>query len=200
MRRFSSMSAVMLIVVMAMFLSCDMEGTPQSSSGVTKASADVVTNEKGLTVEQENVKTRLEEDNTFGSLKHLYIISPYTGQVILYSTVDGKVTSSGKRLTPGTTSGAGHSIGDGNTSVAIGERNQWTNEVLGDDGTYGSSVPYIYWWDAQGRYRQHFFTGGQIIHIASEPVYSPKSMILQYEIVKEKPAPKKIAKDVTKKS
>jgi hypothetical protein len=54
----------------------------------------------GLTVEQRNIRDRLKIDNLPGSIKHLYVISAYSGQVLLYSTVRGKITSGGKRLTP----------------------------------------------------------------------------------------------------
>lgn len=139
-----------------------------SDSGVAKKTVVVQTDPSGWTVEQKNIADRLKMDNTPGSIKHLYIISPYSGQVIIYSTVKGKVTSGGKRLTP--------------TKVIVGSSGEYkrdgfpapngttTDEVLQDDGTYGSSTEYIYWWDVQGRYHQHFFTGGQIITVSDQPL------------------------------
>lgn len=144
------------------------QSTPQADSGVAKASVRVPVGQDGLTVEQKNIANRLLLDNQPGSIKHLYIISPYSGQTILYSTVKGKVTSGGKRLTP--------------SSVVVGASGDWkrpgypapggttTSEVLQDDGSYGSSTEYIFWWDTQGRYHQHFFTGGQIIHVSDQPL------------------------------
>lgn len=147
---------------------------PTSETGITKASADIVTGIDGLTVEQRNVKQRLEIDNLPGSIKHLYVLSAYSGQVLIYSTVDGKVSSSGKRLTPrtilaGTTRNQYASRLTG-FAVRIGGGSYETAEVLQDDGTYGSSDPYIYWFDTQGNYHQHYLSGGQIIHIADEPL------------------------------
>lgn len=139
-----------------------------SASGVDRKSVSVSTDPNGWTVEQSNIAERLKQDNTPGAIKHLYVISPYSGQVILYSTVKGKVTSGGKRLTP--------------TSVVVGSSGEYkrdgfpapngttTAEVLQDDGTYGSSSEYIYWWDVQGRYYQHFVTAGQIITISDQPL------------------------------
>ncbi len=151
---------------------------PTSDSGVGKASVNVPTQSNGLTTEQQNVKERLLVDNKPGAIKHLYIISAYSGQVILYSTVRGKITSSGKRLSP--------------TSIAVGTSSEYrlpgynfngytTSEVLQDDGTYGSSAEYIFWWDAnKGAYHQHFIAGGQIVHVSDQPL-SVKSIIINVE-------------------
>jgi hypothetical protein len=91
--------------------------------------------------------------------------------------VKGKVTSSGKRLTPRSTvekyvTGSGKN----ETTVYEGQRvviqggEYITTEILQDDGTYGNSVPYFYWFDANGRYHQHFFTEGQVLHISAQPL------------------------------
>ena len=56
-------------------------------------SAVVQTNLQGVTVEQQNIIDRLKTDNEPGAIKHLYVISPFSGQVLLYSTVKGKITS-----------------------------------------------------------------------------------------------------------
>ena len=62
------------------------------------------------------------------------------GQPILYTNVKGKITSSGKRLT-----------------------RPWQDcpyvdcgsvEGPSDEGTWGSSSPYIYFWDTNGVYHQ----------------------------------------------
>lgn len=136
---------------------------PTASSGVKKAAVKVQTDLEGATVEQQNVRNRLLADNRVGAIKHLYIISPYSGKILLYSTVKGKVTSSGKRLTPLTVSDDGAKF-----PLRVGNTDYLVNEVLQDDGTYGSSDPYIYWWDSKGIYHQHFLTGGQIIHVSDK--------------------------------
>ena len=56
-------------------------------------------------------------------------------------------------------------------------------ELLGDDGTYGSSAEYIYWWDSKGVYHQHYLSGGQIVHISDQPL-AVKSVILNMELSK----------------
>lgn len=145
-----------------------------ADTGIKKASADIQTGIDGLTVEQRNVKHRLEVDNQPASIKHLYVISAYTGQVLIYSTVDGKVSSSGKRLTPNSivAGGAHGQYGSRVTGfkIPIGGTTRETTEVLQDDGTYGSSSNYVYWFDTQGNYHQHYITGGQIFHVSDEPL------------------------------
>jgi hypothetical protein len=158
----------------------DYRREPVASSGVRKATAHVQAGADGLTVEQRNVTKRLKVDNAPGSLKHLYVISAYSGQVLIYSTVDGKVTSSGKRLTPSSVA-ASDSQYTGGIPVEIGNRTLHTPEVLQDDGTYGSSVEYLYWFDAAGRYHQHYIQGGQILHISDQPI-AVKSVVMNMEL------------------
>ena len=176
------------VMLCAAFMGCNVEETPRpqprSDSGVAKAHAKVQVQASGLTIEQENIRARLELENAPGSIKHLYIISAYSGDVILYSTVAGKLTSSGKRLTP-TSVDTGAEwrdvIGENWMSygipINIGGQALRTSEVLQDDGTYGSSSEYIYWWDARGIYHQHFPSGGQIIHVSDQPMNWPKIIL-----------------------
>lgn len=137
----------------------------------------VKTGPSGLTVEQQNIKSRIDLDNAPGAIKHLYVISAYSGQVLIYSTVRGKVTSSGKRLTPDKVDGA-------NTfTFNVGGQPFYTNQILGEDGTYGGSVEYLYWWDSRGIYHQHYVTGGQILHISDQPL-AVKNVIINMEVVR----------------
>jgi len=131
---------------------------PQSRSGVTIASAQVTVQADGLTQEQSNVKHRIEMENKPGAIQHLYILSAYSGQVLLYSTVKGKVTSSTKRLSP---SSVAKSFG--------GYSGDYSPELIGDDGTYGSSIEYLYWWSVDGSYMQYYISGGTVTIISDQP-------------------------------
>jgi hypothetical protein len=169
------------------------DNTPEitkSSSGITKATVHVNVGSDGLTSEQRNIRDRLIEDNKPGAIKHLYVISAYSGQVIIYSTVRGKVTSSGKRLTPTTVSGEYEGTYHyGGFLLDIGGTSVYTNEVLQDDGTYGnSSSDYLYWWDAKGNYHQHYIQGGQIIHISDQPI-GVKSITINMEVPQQEEPP-----------
>lgn len=182
------MNKIALVFVAAIFavsiVGCDngRNQQPVSASGVHKAETKVETNARGHTVEQENIVERLKRDNQPGSIKHLYIISAYSGQVIIYSTVKGKVTSGGKRLTPTTVNGSGSDVSY-TIPVEIGGRQRYTTEVLQDDGTYGHSVDYLYWFDTRDIYHQHYVSGGQIVHISDQPL-AVKSVIINMELSK----------------
>lgn len=158
----------------------------QSTSGVRKHTQEVhVDPTTGLTTEQGNVSSRLLEDNKPGAVKHIYIIAPKSGVVLFYSTVRGKVTSGGKRLTPLSTIEkykSGDSTYYEGQRVIIGASQHLTTEITQDDGTYGSSVPYLYWYDSHGRYHQHFFTEGQVIHISAQPL-AVRGIVINAEVV-----------------
>lgn len=174
--------AVTVLVAMILTGCIDLNTATPAASGVTKATAQVTVGADGLTIEQKNIKERLQEDNKPGSIKHLYVISAYSGQVIIYSTVRGKVTSGGKRLTPTTVGGGSNGYSD-HFEVAFGSRNMYTQEVLQDDGTYGHSGDYLYWWDTKGVYHQHYIAGGQIVHVSNQPL-AVKSVIINMAAMK----------------
>lgn len=176
-------SVLLLILALPFMLGadeCNNSVAPQSASGVQRAQVAVSTGSDGLTVEQRNIRDRLVMDNKPGAIKHLYVISAYSGQVLIYSTVKGKVTSSGKRLTP-----TSIVTGGGGDFRQRGFATPWTGaetaEVLQDDGTYGSSIEYVYWWDAKGVYHQHYIQGGQILHVSDQPL-AVKSVVLNMEL------------------
>lgn len=155
--------------------------TPTTATGVTKATATVTPGADGLTTEQRNIGDRLALDNKPGSIKHLYVISAYSGQTIIYSTVRGKVTSSSKRLSPTRVSVFGTETARSRGGFDTGIGGTVTDEVLQDDGTYGASVDYLYWWDTRGIYHQHYVSGGQIVHISDQPL-AVKSVIINMEL------------------
>lgn len=179
------LAVLVSIVVLGVIAGCNFPPAqqPTSASGVKKAEVQVQTNSDGLTTEQQNIRDRLLEDNKPGSVKHLYVISAYSGQVIIYSTVRGKVTSGGKRLTPTTVTGSGEYHGD-HFSININGEGHRTAEVLQDDGTYGHSSEYLFWWDTKGVYHQHYVSGGQIVHVSNQPLVV-KGIIINMEITQK---------------
>lgn len=176
-----------VITILCCFLiNCELaaDNGPVSASGVGKANVQVQKGTDSLTVEQRNVRDRLLKDNEPGAIKHLYLISPLSGEVLLYSTVRGKVTSSGKRLTPNTvqTTDCGSTTPCGGFNTQFGNANRVTNEVLADDGTYGSSGEYIFWWDVRGTYHQQYLvSGGVVIHVSDQPL-AVKHVVLNLEV------------------
>lgn len=126
-----------LVLAVAVVLSgCGDAPQVQSASGTKMALAErVTTNPNGKTVEQQNILDRIKMDNQPGSVKHLYVISAYSGQTIIYSTVRGKVTSSGKRLTPNKIIGVG--VNQNTTvympEVTVGGVKYQVDELLGEE-------------------------------------------------------------------
>ncbi len=174
---------LLLVTFTIVLISCgEMTNTEQkSASGVNRATVEVKLNANGYTAEQQSIIANLEETNRVGVIGHLYVIAPNSGDVILYSTVQGKPTSSGKRLTPTTVnkeqySTAGTGYGNG-VPIIISGTQYYTNELIQDDGTYGSSESYIYWKDVRGTYHRHYMLAGQIVHYSSVPMNFPKIIL-----------------------
>lgn len=176
-------TSLLATLLLSLLVACDRgapgSAKPVSDTGVRKVTAKVKTGSDGMTVEQRQIRKRLEIENQPGAVKHLYVVSSYSGDCILYSTVQGKVTSSGKRLSPYSVSTSptgqyGHREG---IKVSVGGRSYTTGEVLQDDGTYGSSSPYLYWFDVRGNYHQHYVSGGQIVHVSDVPMTFPKVIL-----------------------
>ena len=169
------MKKLLFILISGLLLtSCSESHQQKSDSGVTKATTKIKTNPDGTTVEQKNIIERLKRDNDIGSIKHLYVISSYTGDVLQYSTVKGKVTSGGKRLSPKTVNGNGSSIGYSNT-VKLNGNTYTTDEVLDDGGAYGDSGNYLFWFDTQGNYHQYYPSGGTYLEICDRPLRVKKT-------------------------
>ena len=174
---------IMLLAALSL-AACEDAPDPVSSSGISKATVKIHVGSDGLTTEQRNIGERLKKDNEPGAIKHLYVISTFTGDVLIYSTVKGKVTSGSKRLTPSSVLGPnGQSAHFDGFAVDIGDLKQTTTEVLGDDGTYGSSGDYLYWFDARGVYHQQY-ASSCIIHISDQPL-PVKHVVLNMELTTE---------------
>jgi hypothetical protein len=154
--------------------------TTVSSSGVGKANVTVPVGADGMTTEQRNIADRLKTDNLPGSIKHLYVISATTGDCLIYSTVRGKVTSGGKRLTPTGVSEVSTSSWCHGFMTNIGGSTICTQEVLQDDGAYGSSGDYLFWYDTRGIYHQQY-ASACIIHVSDQPL-PVKHVVLNMEL------------------
>lgn len=152
------------ILVFLSLTSEDCSNKAVSASGVSKATAKVQTNLEGHTQEQLNIIRKIDEDNKIGKIRYLYIISSYTGNVLESYVIRGKTTSGNKRLNPKTTS----------TSTGIGtfeiSPNVYTDEMLSDDGTYGESLNYFFFFDSKGIYQQVYPSGGTYTRVSDVPL------------------------------
>lgn len=91
--------------------------------------------------EIENIKRRLELTSQPGLLGFLAVTNA-AGAPVMYTCVKGKVTSGGKRLTSQVQT----------YRVTTGE--YALGPAPSDEGTWGSSSPYVYWWTCGGQYIQ----------------------------------------------
>lgn len=94
-------------------------------------------------VERENIAKRLQVTNDANTLQWIYPTS--AGRVLGRFPVRGKVTSGSKRLTS-TQQVVGHSYGTNGGGVVM--------ETPDETGAYGSSAPYVFWFDPAGNYHQ----------------------------------------------
>ena len=99
-------------------------------------------------IERENIIKRIQMSNDKNVIQWIYGISD-TGSVIFFSPVVGKVTSGNKRLEP-------QIMDNGQCSFAdtVNNGRLCTNEIMQNDGTYGSSDSYVFWFDPEGNIYQ----------------------------------------------
>lgn len=106
--------------------------------------------------EIENIKRRLELTSSVSKIGYVVLLNQ-AGQPIAYETVKGKVTSGSKRLT------AVNRVDAGGRVLA----------APSDEGTHGSSDPYIYFWTPSGKYVQwngSYLYSDQPIRLRVEPL------------------------------
>lgn len=111
--------------------------------------------------EIDNIKHRLQLTGDPGKLGFVLLMNE-AGQPILYEGVKGKITSGGKRLTPPDRSG---SWGSGQNNVV--------RAAPSDEGTWGHSSDYIFYWNTDGVYRQwsgKYLYSDQPIRLRVEPL------------------------------
>lgn len=95
--------------------------------------------------EIDNIKRRLELTSSPGALGFIVLLNQ-SGQPILYEGVRGKITSGSKRLTkPFGVLTFGNGNG-GSSGLQVPSPS--------DEGTWGSSGDYIFYWNTNGEYRQ----------------------------------------------
>lgn len=95
--------------------------------------------------EIDNIKKRLELTSNPGQIGFVLLLNEM-GKPVMYTSVKGKITSGGKRLTaPQEYKCLG---------VAGGGCSYQTVDAPSDEGTFGSSNPYIFFWTVDGQYIQ----------------------------------------------
>lgn len=109
--------------------------------------------------ERDNIVRRLELTSDPAKTGYILLLNE-AGQPIAYYTVIGKVTSSGKRLTR-------------RSEIKYRYENASVVDAPSDEGTFGSSSPYIYFWTVSDRYVQwsgDYLYSDQPIRLNIEPL------------------------------
>ncbi len=96
--------------------------------------------------EIENIQRRLELTSNPGQIGFVLLLNEM-GKPVMYTSVKGKITSGGKRLTSPQEMRCLDVAGQAGCSVQ-------PVEAPSDEGTYGSSNPYIFFWTTDGQYIQ----------------------------------------------
>lgn len=96
--------------------------------------------------EIENIKRRLELTSNPGQIGFVLLMNEMA-QPVMYASVKGKITSGSKRLTSPEAEYRWNCDEYANTCRRIGV-------APSDEGTFGSSGEYIYFWTADGQYIQ----------------------------------------------
>lgn len=141
------MKFLKLLPLFLILAACGEGNATQQSNKVTqsqKAAQAAASIEFTENAEIDNIKRRLELTSKPAAIGYIVLLNE-AGQPILYTGVKGKITSSTKRLT------------SPQQLVSV-DKGEWDGTELGDgpsdEGTYGSSDPYIYFWDTNGSYHQ----------------------------------------------
>lgn len=139
------MNKIMTVCVATAFMlgGC-YEQLPQNKTEQAKKAAEAANSIRfNENAEIDNIKRRLELTSNPGQLGFIILLNEM-GQPVLYTSVKGKVTSGSKRLTaPDRASSA---WGGGNNTVV--------RASASDEGTWGSSGEYIFFWTVNDEYIQ----------------------------------------------
>lgn len=142
------MKKYLILVVISVFVlaGCDQRAKTKTVKQTQSQKAAVAAESISFTENAEinNIKARLELTSDPG-LTGFVLLMNEAGQPIMYTGVVGKITSGGKRLTKP------QALVKGDRGQAYGH---FVMNAPSDEGTWGSSSPYIYFWTTAGQYIQ----------------------------------------------
>lgn len=152
---------LMILLASTLISGCARNDPPSKKNEQAKIAERAADNIKfTANAEIENITKRLQITSDPGLMGYVVLLSE-SGQPVLYTTVKGKITSGSKRLTkPYDFANMG---GGGWDKV----------ESPSDEGTYGSSNPYIYFWSQSGQYVQwsgHYLYSDKPIRLSIKPL------------------------------
>jgi hypothetical protein len=141
--------AIALVTTSALLLAaCDVNSQPNPAKTAQAAKAAEAANSINFSenAEIDNIKARLELTSNPGQIGFVLLLNEM-GKPVMYTSVKGKITSGAKRLTPP------QEVKCLEVAGQMGCSQQMVDSPS-DEGTYGSSNPYIFFWTADGQYIQ----------------------------------------------
>lgn len=155
------MKKLLMILLASTLISGCVRKDPPSKKNEQAEIAEKAANNIKFTAnaEIENITKRLQITSDPGLMGYVVLLSE-SGQPVLYTTVKGKITSGSKRLTKPYEYDSSYG-------------SYYQVESPSDEGTYGSSNPYIYFWSQSGQYVQwsgHYLYSDKPIRLSIKPL------------------------------
>lgn len=146
MRAFHALALCAAMPLLMANQGCDGAAAPASTKQAESQKAADAANSITFVenAEIDNIKRRLQETSSPGKIGFIMLLND-AGQPIMYASVKGKLTSSGKRLTAPVRKlrwDCGANICDHESPAPA------------DEGTWGHSDNYVYFWTVDGQYYQ----------------------------------------------
>lgn len=141
--------SIALIATSALLLSAcepNPEPNPAKATQAQKAAEAANSIQFSENAEIDNIKRRLELTSNPGQIGFVLLLNEM-GKPVMYTSVKGKITSGGKRLT------SPQEVRCLEVAESVGCSQQMV-DAPSDEGTYGSSNPYIFFWTVDGQYIQ----------------------------------------------
>lgn len=115
-------------------------------------------------VEPKQLMERNIRDNDPAHVEYVYIVSPYTGKIIVSGVAVGKVSSTTKRLDASQT----YVLSDSHDCGASYCTDWLKYDRVGADGAFGSSTEGIFWFDTAG-IKYEVKVGGALVFTTEVP-------------------------------
>lgn len=159
------MKFIFAILMALMLAGCNEEAKQPQAKNVQAEKAKAAANSISFAenAEIDNIKKRLELTANPGLLGYVVLLNEM-GQPVMYTGVKGKITSGGKRLTD-----PRQIIHNGNVNGQA-----WSvTDSPSDEGTFGSSGEYAFFWTPAGQYIQwngKFLYSDKPFRLTTEPL------------------------------
>ena len=141
--------AIALVATSALMLSaCEVNApaNPAKTAQAQRAAEAANSIQFSENAEIDNIKRRLELTSNPGQIGFVLLLNEM-GKPVMYTSVKGKITSGGKRLT------SPQEVRCLEVAESVGCSQQMV-DAPSDEGTYGSSNPYIFFWTTDEQYIQ----------------------------------------------